>query len=168
MPVLPAAPLSPLRKGGKPLQLHRAEPYSTCCVQRACQQAGAPPAWQKIKNGISGPPSFAGLDKELASASLSRVLQRSAAGTLRKHFPGWRLWKSFASDHGWEGGSFSQSQLVLFLQALAEAGHAPAAASSLRFVASILGHRCWIEQFADPVVKAWCSSKAKKLVKKEA
>ena len=56
-------------------------------------------------------PSFAGLDKELASASLSRVLQRSAAGTLRKHFPGWRLWKSFASGHGWEGGGFSQSQL---------------------------------------------------------
>ena len=57
---------------------------------------------------------------------------------------------------------------MLFLQALAEAGHVPAAAGSLRFVASILGHKCWVEQLADPVVKAWCSSKAKKLVKKEA
>ena len=195
MPVLPAAPLSPLRKGGKPLQLHRAEPYSTCGVQRAGEVAGTFKArsgclpagrgsaraaedkeWNKwaekwrveLAPVLEGSPSFAGLDKELASASLSRVLQRSAAGTLRKHFPGWRLWKSFASDHGWEGGGFSQSQLVLFLQALAEAGHAPAAASSLRFVASILGHKCWIEQLADPVVKAWCSSKAKKLVQKEA
>ena len=195
VPVLPAAPLSPLRKGGKPLQLHRAEPYSTCCVQRAGEVAGTFKArsgclpagrgsaraaedkeWNKwaekwrveLAPVLEGSPSFAGLDKELASASLSRVLQRSAAGTLRKHFPGWRLWKSFASDHGWEGGGFSQSQLVLFLQALAEAGHAPAAASSLRFVASILGHKCWIEQLADPVVKAWCSSKAKKLVQKEA
>ena len=126
---MPTAPLSPLRKGGKPLQLHRAEPYSTCGVQRAgCSgvaatfkaRSGRLPAgrgsaraaedkeWNKwaekwrveLPPALEGSPSFAGLDKELASASLNRVVQRSAAGTLRKHFPGWRLWKRFASAHG--------------------------------------------------------------------
>ena len=58
---------------------------------------------------------------------------------------------------------------MLFLQALAEVGHrAATCAGSLRFVASILGHKGWIDHFADPVVKAWCSSKAGKLAKKEA
>ena len=129
MPVLPAAPLSPLRRGGKPLHLHRAEPYSACCLQRAgrsemartfkarsgCVPAGRGSAraaedkeWNKwaekwraeLEPALDCAPSFAELDTELASASLSRVLQRSA---LRKHLPGWRLRKSFASDHGWEG-----------------------------------------------------------------
>ena len=58
---------------------------------------------------------------------------------------------------------------LVFLQALAEAGHGPAScAGSLRFVAGILGHQRWIDHFADPVVKAWCSSNTRKVAKKEA
>ena len=161
MPVVPTAPLSPLRKGGKPLQLHRAEPYSTCGVQRAgcsgvagtfkagsgCLPAGRGSAraaedkeWNKwaekwrveLAPALEGSPSFAGLDKELASASLNRVVQRSAASTLRKHFPGWRLWKRFASAHGWEGVASHSRSWCFSCKPLAEAGHAPAAASSLR------------------------------------
>ena len=198
VPVFPGSPLSPLRKGAKPLQLHCVGPYPTSCLQRAvrsevfvpfkprsgllptgngCARAAEDKEWQKwaakwsleLSPVLRHSPSFVGLDGELATASLLKILQRSAAGTLRKHFPGWRLWQSFASDHDWNGVSFSQSQLVLFLQALAEAGHGAAScAGSLRFVAGILGHQRWIDHFADPVVKAWCSSNTRKVAKKEA
>lgn len=164
MPLLPAAFLSPLRKGGKPLQPHRVEPC--CSLQKTGRSEvvgtlqarsgwlsagmGFSRAWNKwadkwrleLTPALECAPSIEGLDKELAIASLMKVLQRSAAGALWKHFPGWRIWQSFASDHGWDGCSFSQSQLVLFLQALAEAGHGAATcAGSLRFVARFWGIR---------------------------
>ena len=109
-------------------------------------------------------PSFAGLDKELASASLSRVRGGHVAQALSRL----AAVEEFCF-RSWLGGRWLLAVTAsAFLASLGWAGHAPAAASSLRFVASILGHKCWIEQLADPVVKAWCSSNAKKLVQKEA
>ena len=132
------------------------------CEKWVVKWAGELEPWLVIS------PSFLLLG-EAAMPSLKRVLQGKAAATLRKHFPGWRRWCSFAQQQQCALVSPPLQFMVWFFQALAEAKHGVSScASALRFVAGVLGMLEWSAALSSPVVAAWCSEQAYRRARKEA
>ena len=106
---------------------------------------------------------------ELAVKSLWRILPGKAAGTLRRHLPGLKLWLDFT--HGSEilTANTEVSTLVSFLscvQLKKRVSNAPVV--SLKFVAGILGWDRLSACLANPVVTAWTGSTEAKEARKEA
>ena len=113
-------------------------------------------------------PSFSPLGKA-AVPSPKRILQGKAAATLRKHFPGWRRWCTFAWDQQCVLVNPPLQYMVKFFQALAGAKHGVSScASALRFVAGVLGISEWSAALGNPVIVAWCSGNAYRQARKEA
>eukprot|EP00435_Cladocopium_sp_Y103_P058443 s1619_g20.t1 len=116
-------------------------------------------------------PAFAELGF-LAKSSLDRVLRQKAASTLRRHLPSWRLWSQFALHHEWPVYDPPLIDLVAFIQALVANGKclggAKASLCSLKFVASLMGWKAWLDTLAHPVILAWCEPSATGLPCKEA
>ena len=132
------------------------------CEKWVVKSASALEPWLVIS------PSFLLLG-EAALPSLKRVLQGKAAATLRKHFPGWRRWCSFAQQQQCALVNPPLQFMVWFFQALAEAKHGVSScASALRFVAGVLGMLEWSAALSSPVVAAWCSEQAYRRARKEA
>ena len=120
---------------------------------------------------ISQAPAFAELGF-LAQSSLDRVLHQKAASTLRRHLPSWRLWSQFALHQNWPVYDPPLIDLVAFIQALVANGKclggAKSSLCSLKFVASLMGWKAWLDTLAHPVILAWCESPATGVPCKEA
>ena len=113
-------------------------------------------------------PSFAALGAS-AAKSLEQVLKGKAAGTLRRHLPGWRHWCDFARCYRYSLVNPEFVHQVRFLESLAEAKQGAASCmAALRFVAGLLGFDEWGTMLNSPVAVAWCKAGVYRRLRKEA
>ena len=106
---------------------------------------------------------------ELAEGCLIRVLRTKAAGTLRRHLPGFKLWVDFI--HGTDLETpFARADLLVNFFDCVQAKHRSAIAPwrSLKFVAALLGWDRLLATLANPVVVACSGDAAESKERKEA
>ena len=117
---------------------------------------------------LSSAPSFAALGAS-AAKSLEQVLKGKAAGTLRRHLPGWRRWCDFARCYRYSLVNPEFVHQVRFLESLAEAKQGAASCmAALRFVARLLGFDEWGTMLNSSVAVAWCKAGVHRRLRKEA
>ena len=156
--IAPAAPpgaiaaVTPARTEGKDLELHK-------WVQRWIEQ---------LASASRASPVFCNLG-DAGPASLECMLSQKAAGTLRKHLPGWKHWVAYTTAHAWAGLEPGLPQLVFFFKDLAETRICGAASlSAMKFTAALLGLETLQQQLAKPILTAWCEAGRRRRARKEA
>ena len=156
--IAPAAPpgaiaaVTPARTEGKDPELHK-------WVQRWIEQ---------LASASRASPVFCNLG-DAGPASLECMLSQKAAGTLRKHLPGWKHWVAYATAHAWAGLEPGLPQLVFFFKDLAETRICGAASlSAMKFTAALLGLETLQQQLAKPILTAWCEAGRRRRARKEA
>ena len=156
--IAPAAPpgaiaaVTPARTEGKDPELHK-------WVQRWIEQ---------LASASRASPVFCDLG-DAGPALLECMLSQKAAGTLRKHLPGWKHWVAYATTHAWAGLEPGLPQLVFFFKDLAETRIFGAASlSAMKFTAALLGLETLQQQLAKPILTAWCEAGRRRRARKEA